>query len=480
MTLRKINPLTTTLFVLFWLGSSTLCLADPTVLFETVLEGHPLGHGLDIAVDAEGNAYISGAFQGDGIDLLVAKLDDGGNLLWQREILGDSHDVATGILLDDSGRVTIVGWTDSTDFPTTPGSFQPERVAGREGFMIQLAPDDGALEYGTFVGGGHTETVEAIAQLADGRYLLAGSTDSPDFPTVNALQPNLGNGPYQFSDGFVAVLSADRTTLTYSTYLGADRDDVARAVALLSDGSWAIAGETDSFEFPIVGGVQDTFAGGTRDAFVAVLSDEGASLRSSTYLGGEDWEFADSLAATPDDSLYLAGSTSSLGFPLADPVQAGLGGGANGCAEPHIGNRNCFDGYVAKLSPGLDQLLFGTYLGGDGDEFVSRVVRDSSGNIRVVGLAGASYEGTSGPDGQAVLVAQYGALDNDLDYAVKLSSNTNGNIQGLALSPVDGSIYVTASSEMPADVLVARLVDPSFADGFESGDTSNWSSTVSN
>src|SRR6202042_1978331 len=86
---------------------------------------------------------------------------------------------------------------------------------------------DPVLSYSTYLGGSNIDGANAIAVAPDNTAFIAGGTFSTDFPTAHPLQPNAGGGADFPQDAFVAKISADGSTLLYSTYLGGTSSDVA-------------------------------------------------------------------------------------------------------------------------------------------------------------------------------------------------------------------------------------------------------------
>jgi len=117
---------------------------------------------------------------------------------------------------------------------------------------------DPILAYSTYLGGSNIDSANGIAVAPDGSAFIAGGTFSTDFPTVHALQPNDG-GPHDFpQDAFVSKISADGSTLLYSTYLGGERQDVANGIAVDAAGEAFVVGTTFSAHFPVTAGSVNT------------------------------------------------------------------------------------------------------------------------------------------------------------------------------------------------------------------------------
>ena len=168
-------------------------------------------------------------------------------------------------------------------------TFGDGKITG-DGFVARFDSTGTNLIFLTYLGGTNDDLVSGIAVDAAGNAFVTGSTDSSNFPVVNALYPHIGG---QFnkianaypSDCFVAELDPTGAHLLYSTYFGADWNDTATDIAIDSSDNVYITGTTGSTNFPVVNAVQSQL-GGTNNAFVAEIGAGGSPLVFSTYLGG--------------------------------------------------------------------------------------------------------------------------------------------------------------------------------------------------
>uniref|UniRef100_UPI0025CC7CB7 DUF7948 domain-containing protein n=1 Tax=uncultured Lamprocystis sp. TaxID=543132 RepID=UPI0025CC7CB7 len=193
---------------------------------------------------------------------------------------------------------------------------------------------DPVLVYSSYLGGAGYDHSDDIAVDASGYAYVTGTTESTDFPTRDALQPDYGGD----LDAFVAKLSADGATLVYATYLGGSNTDYSTGIAVDGAGNAYVTGSTSSTDFPTRQALQSDFGGGLYDAFVAKLSADGATLVYSTYLGGSELDYGNSIAVDGAGNAYLTGVTESTDFPTRQALQPDFGGGYFG------------DAFVAKLS----------------------------------------------------------------------------------------------------------------------------------
>ncbi|TMG77584.1 MAG: hypothetical protein E6H80_00745, partial [Betaproteobacteria bacterium] len=165
---------------------------------------------------------------------------------------GSGHDFGQGIAVDAHGNAYVTGHTSSTNFPTTLGAFQIAFAGGSDAVVTKLNPDGSALVYSTYLGGsnggngtGGADTNEGagIAVDADGNAYVTGFTGANDFPTTpGAFQSAFAGG----WDAFVTKLNPTGSALVYSTYLGGSFLDGGSGIAVDSNGNTYVTGETQS------------------------------------------------------------------------------------------------------------------------------------------------------------------------------------------------------------------------------------------
>jgi hypothetical protein len=280
-----------------------------------------------IAVDPEGNAYITGqavagfpitlgAFQtvsGGNSEAFVTKLNTTGTaLVYSTFVGGSGFDVGADIAIDSGGNAYITG-QGGAGFPVTPGAFQPSFAGISDAIVTKLNAAGTALVYSTFLGGSNTDAGNAIAVNAAGNAYVTGITESLNFPTTA--------GAFQtvkavVLDAFVTKLSVAGDALSYSTYLGGDGHDVGFDIALDTAGNASITGGTGSSNFPTTADAIQSGYGGNNDAYITTLNATGTGLLFSTYLGGSGVETAFSLFIDAAGSIYVTGLTGSTDFPI--------------------------------------------------------------------------------------------------------------------------------------------------------------------
>src|SRR5262249_38747898 len=146
-------------------------------------------------------------------------------------------------------------------------------------------------------------------------------------------------------DAFVSKLDTDGTALVYSTFLGGHARDTGSDITIDSAGNAYVTGQTASLDFPTTAGAFQTSPRGGGDAFVTKLNAAGSALQYSSYLGGNDFDAANSVAIDSSGNAYLTGSSMSADFPSAKPLQGFDGGECGGDWGPFP----CSDAFVTKI-----------------------------------------------------------------------------------------------------------------------------------
>lgn len=316
--------------------------ATNTLIYSTYLGGDGWDEGSGIAVDASGNAYATGTTRsvnfpttpgisrtatGEEDNVFVAKFDASGGLLYSILIGGSKDDRSGGIALDREGNAYVTGGTDSTDFPTTPGALQPEisihkknYVVG-DAFILKLNSSGTKLIYSTYLGGNSYDGGRSIAVDAIGNAYVTGAA-GPQFPTTAGAYKEKGG---DVSNAFVAKLNPAGSHLVYSTFLAGEI--YVYGIAVDAAGNAFVTGTTGR-DFVTTPGAFQTASSGGGESFIVKLNSAGSDLLYSTYLGGSGDEFSQSIAVDSGGNAYVTGITSSLNFPLASPLQDRMGGGS--------------------------------------------------------------------------------------------------------------------------------------------------------
>jgi len=225
--------------------------------------------------------------------------------------------------------------------------------------------------FSTFIGGSDWDFGESVVTGNTGDIYVAGTTYSTNFPHTSDAYCATRNGG---TDAYVLKLSSDGKNLLYSTYIGGDGDDVAFDITLDPSQNMYITGETGSTDFPITGNAfNGTFAGGTSDAFILKLNPSGSSLIYSSFIGGNDYDLGTDIVLDKTGNAYIAGHTWSKDFV----VTAG--------AFCMTSTGDTIDGFISKVNPAGDALVFSTYLGGSSNDIPNAIEVDDSMYVYLTG-----------------------------------------------------------------------------------------------
>ncbi len=378
--------------------------AGTAMIYSTYIGGAAFDSGGAIAVDAAGAVYLTGQTSSNNFptvnplpqssgangDAFVTKLKaDGSALIYSTYLGGNQVDIGRAIALDADGNAYVTGGTGSTNFPTTPGALRAA-FSGPAGsldfFYAKLNAAGSSLVYSTYLGGAGFEEGRAIGVDASGVYLL-GTTSSTNWPvTAGAAQGTYGGGAF---DAVVAKFNAAGTALVYSTYLGGNGDDRGRGLAIDAAGQVYATGFTGSTNFPTANPLQPAFGGGVcgaapcTDAFIAKLNAAGTAFLYSTYLGGAGNEQGLGIALDSSRNAFVTGITQSANFPTANPLQPALSGAS--------------DAFVAKLDAAGATLVYSTYYGGTGADAGLGIAVDAAGNAYAAGQTASMNLPTANP-----------------------------------------------------------------------------------
>jgi hypothetical protein len=401
-------------------------------------------------------------------------------LVYSTLIGGSQHDEARGIAVDASGNAYITGWTDSTDFPIVSGAAYSTYAGGTSDiFISKLNAAGTSLVYSTYIGGSGADIADAIAVDTSGNAYITGETTSPNFPTVAPYQGACSAtcASNSLADAFVLELNSSGSALLYSTYFGGNGIDRGFAIALDSSANVYVYGQTipdgQTENFPTTAGAyQTTYGGGNSDAFVAKFTPstgDAGSLIYSTYLGGAgDEDYNGSTGSDRKGGITIDGSGDAfvVGFTTGSfPTTASAyktafqGGGATTDS----------DAFVTEINPTGTALVYSTYLGGSGDDLAYAVALDSSGDAYVTGSTSSTNYPTTSNAYQTTcpatctstfngFVTELNPAGTGLLYSTYLSGASNGTaIQNGGLSiALDSSFdaYITggtSSTTFPSD-----------------------------
>ena len=403
---------------------------DPVLIYSSYLGGSFDDAAMGIAVDREGNAYVTGytsspnfpinsasiyySLNGTCSDIFVTKVSpDGKELLYSTYLGGDNSDGGSGIAVNDTGVAFVTGFTTSLGFPVVDGnpknantsSTSPCPFPGCPGqadaFVSVISSEGSDLLYSTCIGGNSTDVGTSVAvyptpDTDGGTYIyITGYTNSDNFPLNTTLSDygqlfNKGESLVA-CDAFVTELGFGDPVPVYSTYLGGGGNDQGLGIALnltnvtpSSDyyyNTVYVTGWTQSTDYPIESQFWPVLRG-EKDAFISKFLEVGDptdtfSLNYSTYLGGSGIDEGHGIAVKNiggKEYAHVAGVTYSTNFPTKLPLY------------PYSYGVSQFgDAFITKFNPLGNTLNFSTYIGGTNNDGANSIALDTYNNIYITG-----------------------------------------------------------------------------------------------
>ena len=459
---------------------------DPVISYSTYLgsAGVSLTHA--VAVDNDGNAYLTGYGDstypvvgglpasygrpgpGDAWSISITKLNPTGTSFIYSTFVGgtSSNERGWDITVDDSGAVHVTGSTFSHDFPTVNPYQATHNSTSSNGFVFKLSPAGDSLVFSTYIGGNSDDHAHGIATDPSGNVYVTGLTTSAVFPTLNPLQGTLKGS----HDAFVLKLTSAGAGV-YATYLGGTNMEQAFDIVADASGNAYFVGFTLSTDFPLVTPFQT--AQSHTDAFVTKINANGSAILYSTLFGGSavgggfGEDRATGIALGPAGNIFIVGLTSSANLPIVNGFQPKRGGTGSD-----------YDLFVAKFNPAGSALDYSTFLGGFYSEFVGynhRIAVDCRGRAVVVGGTRSAdfplvnaWQATasgSGTNKTAPVITKLHYAGNQAVYSSYTGGNNLLGFGGLGISVafdrfgdailtgyVDGNLVTTPGVVQPTQV----------------------------
>ncbi len=289
------------------------------------------------AMDEYGNFYITGTSastnnisaggivansNAGGNDCFLARFTDTGSRLWGVYFGGSGDDRAFCCALDKVGEVYISGYTyGSTNLGI--GGFQTTYNAGSNDAFLAKFTMGGLGLWSTYYGDADSDIGLACATDNSNNVYLAGRTNSSFSIASSGFQNIFGGG---ISDGFLAKFNPQGARI-WGTYLGNTGEDLIQSCQTDAYNNVVVCGTTSSTSGIAANGFQNTYGGGSQDAFVVGLSNNGTRIFGS-YLGGSDNEFGNNCSIDKKNNIYITGQTASSNFTIVGTAQqASFGSG---------------------------------------------------------------------------------------------------------------------------------------------------------
>ncbi len=420
---------------------------DPVLAFSSAskLANGSAFSSYNVAVDAGHNLYVVGTVgsgQGQSREIVLAKFDPNGKLIYSTTFGGTADNVGLGIAVDAAGDAYVTGYTSAADFPTTAGAYQPTRTGtsgdGYHAFVTKFDPTGSTMLYSTYLTGTtSSNSATGIAVDQYGHVFVAGYMESAGFPTTP--------GAYRTTpaSSFVAELSTDGSSLIYSTYLGTDSfQDFAYDLALDSNGAVYVVGQTSSSDYPTTtGAANPTYDHSSLEGFVTKLNPTGTGIEYSTFINNA---YPNSIAVDSSGSAYVTGN--------APPTFATTSG-----AFQRTGSASDVIPFILKLNPTGTAFGYATFLGNSAS--AGQIAVDPNGAAVVVGGTSSPNFPTTPDVPQSTLISATNVFVTKLNptgtgliFSTYLGGQSTDVGSGVAVDE-QGNVYVAALSSV-AKILV--------------------------
>ncbi len=410
--------------------------ADGSALvFSTLLGGNSYDSAQSIALGPDGTLFVTGDTQSPNFPVTAGALDtthagggtpdgfltrltaNGNALVWSTYFGGVSNEYPADIAVDASGNAFVVGLTNSSDYPVTPGAFDTVNGGFNDAFVTKFASSGATLTYSTLLGApGSNDFARGIALGPNGDAYVTGG-GSVGFPFTHEAFDPTHNGSL---DAFVVRLNDAGTGLVAGTFLGGQSDDISNSLALGPDGSLTICGDP-AYVFPTTPGSFDpTPPINFGDAFVARFDASLDTLVYSTYIGGDQEDEAEDVVVDAGGAAIVTGNflNGTVTFPTTpDAIASTLG-----------------YSFLTRFDPTGSSLTYSTFLSGVAARPEGLAVQ-ADGSIFVAGLTAPGFPVTPGaydttPGGGDVFVAKFDLCPGEVE------SHSTGCVGAGGFTPV--------------------------------------------
>jgi len=451
---------------------------DPVLVFSTYLGGSAADNISGVAVDQQGNVYVTGGTKstdfpgypegGSGTYPFVAKLNAAGTALVYSTVFGSGDtDYTNGIAVDGAGCAYVAGYAQNSGLPLIPDPPICTYQGGQDAFIIKFNPAGDTMLYSTYLGGTADDIPWSIAVDGAAQAYLTGSTTSINFKvTPGALQESSRRAEGKIT-GFVSKINAVGTTLVYSTYLGGSLEDNLSCIAADGAGNAYVTGQARSSTDLTTLTPMRAWGGGVADAFVAKLNPGGTAMLKFTYLGGSLADGGSGIALDQEGNIYLTGYTASTDFPRVNAFQNVFGSGIH-------------DAFAAKIDAAWNGLVYSTYLGGSQQDDGQKIGVDRAGCAYVMGTTKSSttfpiknslqpYRAISSSSG-SIFVTKFSSSGSALVYSTFLggSLESTSSLYSLAVDQTSNA-YVAGGTQSTNYPTTKNALHPTFLGGFTDG-----------
>ncbi len=370
----------------------------------------PIGSNSKLLAAEDGSAWCIGwnywedfPLTGNAVDSISEDLElaivhissTGDSLLFASFWGGNNQDYVSSVEFDRNGLIYVSGTTRSTDLYTSEDALSRTLPEGRNAMLFIIDPTDYSIRYSTYFPTTITPANThggAISLLEPGRFWWCGGTQTGGLPiTPDAFQPEfIDTSGWERTAPFFCLLNVFTSEIEYCSYWGNMEgewgDEILNVLAIDSD-RVLINGSTRLPDYSLPpGGFQQFHAADQRNTFIVRFS-RANQIEAGTFLGAQGAIELGISLLLEDSSVVLAGTTEAADFPLTPDADDSTHGGGEFIPS---------DIAIARLSPDLSTLRYGSYLGGSQMETALDIALENN-TVWVVGET-ESWDFTTTPD----------------------------------------------------------------------------------
>ncbi|MBK6986131.1 MAG: SBBP repeat-containing protein [Bacteroidetes bacterium] len=439
-------------------------------------------YGYSVAVDASGNVYTTGTFEGTAdfdpgvgtftltstgtADIFISKLDANGNFVWAKGIGGTTNDYGLTVAVDASGNVYTTGYfRNVADFDPGVGTFNLTSTSSSDDIFISKLDASGDFVWAKSIGGSNTDKCSGMKIDAAGNVFITGS-----FRGTTDFDP--GAGIFNLTsagndDIFVSKLDASGN-FVWAKGIGGTMVDVSQAITIDATGNVYTCGYfTDVVDFN-PGVATYTLTSSIYNIFISKLDGNGDFVWAKHMVGGGDASQAITVdgAGNVYTTGYIQGTTDF------DP----------GVGTFTLTSVGAYDLFISKLDANGD-FVWAKSMGALNNESGLGITVDATGNVYTTGYFGNTVDfdpsvGTTtlvAPAGNySIFISKLDALGNFvsaksignstgscISYAITLDAANNiyttGYYTGATDFDPDGGIFNLTPPSTQADVFILKL-----------------------
>jgi len=411
--------------------------SDGKVKWSTFFGGSSIDQGNDVAVDGQGNVYVTGVTASQdrisfpanssswkgGSDAFIAKFNSSGSIQWASYYGGAQVDQGLGVAVANNGDVYFGGVTYSNGFDAPGSTF----AGARDGFVVKFN-SSGARQWARLIGGPGIDIINKVdVDAANSTVVVAGQTQSTS--GISSTSSFKGGS----DDMFVSSLNASTGAVNWGNYIGGIGSDIAYSVDVDGSGNIIVVGSTTgSGDLASTGAYQSSNAGG-EDAFVTKLTSTGTRTWA-TYLGGGQIDRALDVATNANGEIFVSGLTFSTNYPTEDATQPSSGGNS--------------DAFITRLSSS-GKMCTSTYFGGSGSD-IARAIAVDGPNLVFAGQSISTNYPTSNAaqsarGGNDDAVVTWMSVSGDCGSTSNCTLNVNGTTTNSGCNTDNGGVNISVS-----------------------------------